>query len=124
MRNDVITLIGEKFSQDNLGIWQEPEETGRDVFAEVRSASRAEFFKAAQIGNRCSYVFLVFSLDYEGESIVQWNGRRYSIYRTFQNIAEDVVELYAEERAGVTNGGKQAEGQSHRPLQKRGHDSG
>ena len=124
MRNDVITLIREHFSQDHLGIWQEPEETSRDVFAEVRSAGRAEFFKAAQIGNRCSYVFLVFSLDYEGESIVQWNGRRYSIYRTFQNIAKDVVELYAEERAGVTDGGKQAEGQSHRPLQKRGHDSG
>lgn len=116
MRNDIATLIKQHFPQDSIGVWQDPEETSREIFVEVKSASRAEYFKAAQIGNRCDYVFVVFSLDYEGENIIEWRGKRYEIYRTYHNTLEDTMELYAEERAGVTDGSKSTENQDNRSV--------
>ena len=102
-------LVKQEETQDSMGIWQEPEETKREIFVTVKSASRAEFFKAAQTGNRCDFVFLTSPLDYSGENIIEWNGRRYDIYRTYYDPTLDQMELYAEERAGVTDGGEQEE---------------
>jgi hypothetical protein len=48
-------------------------------------------------------VFRVFFADYEGERLLEYNGKRYGIYRTYNN-GSDEVELYAE-RKGGTNGG-------------------
>ena len=102
-------LVKQEETQDSMGIWQEPEETKQEIFVTVKSASRAEFFKAAQTGNRCDFVFLTSPLDYSGENIIEWNGRRYDIYRTYYDPTLDQMELYAEERAGVTDGGEQEE---------------
>lgn len=106
-------LIKQENIKDSLGIWQEPKETKQEIFVTVESASRAEFFKAAQTGNRCDFVFITSPLDYSGETVIEWNGRRYDIYRTYYNPKEDTMELYAEERAGVTDGGEQAENQNN-----------
>ena len=68
----------------------------------VDSVTRSEFFDAGRNGLNPEFVFRVFFADYEGESILEYNGNRYGIYRTYNN-ASDEVELYAE-RKGGTNG--------------------
>lgn len=101
-------LIAQHFTKDAMGIWQEPEETQREIFVTVQSVSRAEFFQAAQAGNRCDLVLVTSALDYEGETIVEWMGKRYLIYRTYRQNGGDMIELYAEERVGITDGSQQA----------------
>lgn len=100
-RSNVITLIGQKKTQNEYGVW-ESTETKRDVFCDVSSVTRAEFFDGGRNGLNPEYVFIMFYGDYNGETIVEYNGNRYAIYRTF-HARTDVIELYAE-RKGGTNG--------------------
>lgn len=100
-RSNVITLIGQTKTQNEYGIW-ESTETKRDVFCDVSSVTRAEFFDGGRNGLNPEYVFIMFYGDYNGETIAEYNGNRYAIYRTF-HARTDVIELYVE-RKGGTNG--------------------
>ena len=42
---------------------------------------------------------LVFFGDYAGEALLEWNGQKYNIYRTYLR-EDDTIELYAERRIG------------------------
>lgn len=100
-RSNVITLIGQTKTQNEYGVW-ESTETQKDVFCDVSSVTRAEFFDGGRNGLNPEYVFTMFYGDYNGETIAEYNGKRYAIYRTF-HARTDVIELYAE-RKGGTNG--------------------
>lgn len=100
-RSEVITLITETKTQDDYGVWNITETT-RDVFCQVDSVTRAEFFEGGRNGLNPEYKFTLFFGDYEGERDVEYKGDRYGIYRTFRGRT-DTMELYAE-RKGGTNG--------------------
>lgn len=100
-RSDVITLISLTKSQDDYGVWREAE-ARHDVFCNVGSVTRAEFFDGGRNGLNPAYVFTMFFGDYNGERIVEYKGERFSIYRTY-HARTDTIELYAE-RKGGTNG--------------------
>lgn len=102
-RSTVITLIGRSRQQDEYGVWRDNVETRREVFAQVNSVSRAEFFSAGQTGMKPEYMFAVFFGDYDGEQLVEYNGVTYSIYRTY-HARNDSMELYVERKEGVANG--------------------
>ena len=89
--NDVLTLICVSYTTDEIGNDRESiAET--DVFCEVTSASRAEFFSAAQAGLRPEYKFKIWAHEYDGQTKVRYDGREY-----------DIVELYA--KAVTANNG-------------------
>lgn len=100
-RSNVLTLIGKTKTQNDYGVWVETE-TSRDVFCDVSSVTRQEFFDGGRNGLNPEYVFTMFFGDYEGETVCEFNGKRYAIYRTY-HAKTDVIELYAE-RKGGTNG--------------------
>lgn len=100
-RSDILILIGETKAQDDLGVWRTTE-ARRTIFCDVRSVTRDEFFEGGRSGLNPAYRFDVFAPDYEGESICEYNGSRYAIYRTYHSRS-DTLELYAE-RKGGTNG--------------------
>ena len=51
---------------------------------QVDSVTRSEFFEAGRNGLNPEFVFRVFFGDYEGgERLVEYRGKRYSIYRTY-----------------------------------------
>lgn len=100
-RSETISLVGEEKYQDKYGVWQIVQEE-HEVFAQVNSVTRAEFFEAGRNGLNPEYMFTVFFGDYNGERTVKYNGNTYGIYRTYQG-RDDTVELYAE-RKGGTNG--------------------
>lgn len=102
-RSNVITLIGRSRQQDEYGVWRDNVDTRRDVFCQVNSVSRAEFFSAGQSGLKPEFMFTVFSGDYEGEQLAEFNGVIYSIYRTY-HARNDTTELYVQRREGVANG--------------------
>ena len=100
-RTSVITLIGAKQTQDSNGVWKSTQ-TERDVYCQVDSVTRSEFYEAGRNGLNPEYRFTMFLYDYDGEDTLRYNGRTYGIYRTYMG-RNDSIELYAE-RKGGTNG--------------------
>lgn len=99
-RSNVITLLSNTRSQDATGVWRDGEETQREIFCQVDSVSRAEFFAAGQSGLRPEYRFTVFFVDYQGETRLIYNGARYAVYRTY-HARTDELELYVQREVGV-----------------------
>lgn len=100
-RSDVIKLIGTTKAQDNRGVWRETP-TAREVMCQVDSVTQSEFFEAGRNGLNPEFRFTLFFGDYNGESIVEYNGNTYAVYRTYYRRT-DKIELYVE-RKGGTNG--------------------
>lgn len=106
--DDVLFLINDTKVQDSKGAWHRIEPSRRQVFCQVRSVSKTEFFDAGRNGLNPEFRFLVFAGDYEGETTLEYNGKTYSIYRTYRTPA-DYMELYVE-RQGGTNGKENVSG--------------
>lgn len=100
-RSTPIALIGAFQTQDDCGVWRSAE-TARTVFANVKSASAKEFFEGGRNGLNPQFVFTVFRYDYNGESVVEYNGARYGVYRTYDK--GDFIELHAERKGGTNRG--------------------
>lgn len=98
-RSNVIKLIKEICTQDSIGQFV-PVETSRQVYCDVRSITRTEWFEAGRNGMQPAFAFIMFGPDYEGEKIIEFNGKRYGIYRTYIG-RNDTIELYAEEKGGL-----------------------
>ena len=99
-RSQTITLISETRTQDDYGVWR-TNESKTDVFCQVNSVSRAEFFEAGRNGLNPEYMITMFAGDYNGERTIEYNGSRYAVYRTY-HARTDIIELYVQ-REGGTN---------------------
>lgn len=98
-RSDVITLIATTQTQDDNGVWQSME-TEKTVFCHVDSISRDEFYAGGRNGLNPEYRFTMFGPDYDGEKIVEYNGKRYGVYRTYR-ARSDMLEVYVERKGGT-----------------------
>lgn len=98
-RSEVITLITEATTQDDNGVWKVTETT-KDIFCQVSSVTRDEFFEAGRNGLNPDYRFTVFGPDYDGQKVVEYKGKRYGVYRTYQ-ARTDELELYVERKGGT-----------------------
>lgn len=100
--NDVMMLIAETQEQDDSGVWRKTR-TVRQVFCKVNSVRQSEFFAGGRNGLNPEFQFSVFGEDYAGETLCEYSGASYSIYRTYRAPGNDYIELYVE-RKGGTNG--------------------
>lgn len=98
-RSDLITLYADTITYDDYGVAVKTR-TSREVFCKVDSVTRAEFFDAGRSGLKPEYRITMFFGDYEGETIVGYNDRIYSVYRTYQ-AKTDIIELYVERKSGT-----------------------
>ena len=102
MIDDVITLVKETIT----GIDQYGNEVKtpveREVFCKVRSVTRNEFYSAAVSNLRPEYIFILSDyMDYEGETVVKYNGVLYSVIRTYRNTEDlNAIELTVERKYG------------------------
>jgi SPP1 family predicted phage head-tail adaptor len=99
MTDAVIKLIKKTYTQNEDKALVETE-TVTDVFCSVRSVGRNDFYSASQLGMDLQYVFLTNPVNYNGESIVEYEGERYGVSRTYQSSA-DVLEIYAGTEVGA-----------------------
>ena len=98
-RSNVIKLISATRQQDDYGVWQETL-TERQVFCDVQSVTQSEFFEGGRNGLNPEYKFTMFFGDYDGETLVEYNGQTYAVYRTYQR-RNDTLELYVERKGGA-----------------------
>lgn len=90
--------------QDATGVWRSTAEDKRTILARMDDVSRSEFFNAGQAGMRAEFRFIVNPIEYEGEDTLEWNGKRYAIYRHYNIPGTDDMELYAQREVGVQRG--------------------
>ena len=75
----------------------------RQVYVMPRSVWNAEFYNAAQAGLHPSITFeLTNRADYQGEKLIEWEGKMFNIIRTDWKAQKDGISLICEER--VHNG--------------------
>ena len=95
---DVLTLISQTYTLDDYGN-QIATEYEKTVFCEYDSVSQSEFYSAANTELNPEFKFTIFFGDYDGQSVVKFQGSRYAIYRTYRS--GDNMELYAERKVGA-----------------------
>lgn len=100
-RSDIVSLYADTITRDEYGINRKTT-TVRQVFCKIDSVTRQEFFDAGREGLNPEYRITMFYGDYNGETVVGYKGRTYSVYRTYL-AKTDIIELYVE-RQGGTNG--------------------
>lgn len=86
-------------TQDEYGRWVATP-TAKEVFCQVDSITRAEFFDGGRNGLNPEFKFTMFFGDYNGESVVEYAGNTYSVYRTYLRRT-DIIELYVERKGGT-----------------------
>lgn len=69
------------------------------VFADKQSIRQSEFYQAAATGLRPEIMFIIRTIDYNNESIIEFNNKEYNIIRTYEKDNE-FIELVCQ---GVVN---------------------
>ena len=92
---DVIFLISQKNMQDPNG-YPVIQEEKKEVFADVRSVKRTEFFEALKAGISETIAFYIAACDYENQKIVEYEGIRYQVQRSYRT-GMDWIELNCSE---------------------------
>ena len=79
------------------------EVTETTVFVQPRGVYASEFYDAAQLGIKPSVtLFIANRADYDGQKILEYEGKTYSVVRVDWNAQRDGISLICEER--VDNG--------------------
>ena len=83
MRNDVITLVSETAPK---GVFDTDVPSTNLIPCEVRSVTRNEAYQARAAGLNPSIVFRIrIAEDYNDETTVLYNNKRYRVVRTYQD---------------------------------------
>lgn len=94
--NEILTLITTINSVDEYG---DPSitETRRDVFCRLASIGQKEFYQAHAVGLQPELKFILADyLEYSGESLVEYNGQRFRVLRTYRTGQELELVCYRE----------------------------
>lgn len=93
---DVLNLIREKRTVNEYG-GPVVQETARQVFCRVESIGTKEFYQAAATGLRPEIKFVLADYyDYAGEQLIDYNGTRYQVLRTYRTGQELEITAYTE----------------------------
>jgi SPP1 family predicted phage head-tail adaptor len=95
--DDSCILLSQTSTKDDLGqpiISEKP----YMVFCSKLSITRAEFNVAGQQGHKPEMMIVVDSDSYEREKKLEYQGKRFNIYKTFMRI-DGFTELYCEVNA-------------------------
>ena len=99
---DVIKLISQDYQKNKYGV-PVPSPAYKEIFCEIQDITRQEFYGTGRNGLNQSFMARIFTDEYGGESVVEYNGETYSIYRKYEIPGTYYTELYIE-RKGGTNG--------------------
>lgn len=100
--NELLTLIKRTPGKDSNNRPTVTEAT-REVFCSLRSIGQSEFYQSYALDVRPEAKFVLADyLEYNGETMVEHNGQRYRVLRTYRSGQE--LELTVE-RAAAEDGG-------------------
>lgn len=88
----LIALIEPEERLDAAGFPNSPKEEPTVVFCNKKSVGYAEYFKSQQAGITVSFKVEVHTVDYAGQMLAEFEGKRYSILKTYE-VNDDTIEL-------------------------------
>ncbi len=94
-------LISQTFVKDKMGQPIPQEIRSSPILVSDGSITRAEFDVAGRQSLNPEMVIKTQACNYNGEEIVEVDGIRYGVYRTYRPPYSDEVELYLERKTGV-----------------------
>lgn len=99
------TLIGKTVtSYDDFGNPVKETET-TEIFCDLRSVTRSEFYSAAHNGLQPSLILWIsHAADYNDEKLVRVDGNLYSVIRSYRAPDSDAVELTLQAEIGNAAG--------------------
>lgn len=97
----VINLIGEEYNAEYMGV-PVATETKSKAYALLSNVSMTEITEGGRLGLNPECRFSLFFGDYNGQKIVEYADKRYTVYRAPK--FGDTVVLYCEYRKGNSNG--------------------
>ena len=78
-----------------------PNITETEVFVQPRGVYQSEFYNAAQLGLKPSItLYMTNRADYDGQKILVYEGKEYSVIRVDWSAQRDGISLVCEERVG------------------------
>jgi SPP1 family predicted phage head-tail adaptor len=95
---DVVNLISVSTTENDMGDIIEIEKS-RQVFANKKSVTRAEFYQAAVTDLRPELMFEVRSIEYENEKKLKFNNKTYNIIRIYSKN-DELTELVCQGLVG------------------------
>lgn len=101
MWSNSLVLISENPKFDDIGN-QISDESRKEIYCNVKSISRSEFYNASTAGLKPSLIFSIHLFEYNNEIKVEFNGVIYNVIRTYM-VSADEIELTCEKVLG--NGG-------------------
>lgn len=81
MMNEIITLQSE--IKELVNGYYNVKFEARNVFAEIKTPSRAEFFQSCQAGLKASVVFVIDRTEYMNENTVIYKEKKYKVIRCY-----------------------------------------
>lgn len=94
--SDVITLIKtpaeDQIDKDGFPLPPE-EESSRVIFANKKPAWQSEFFNAQLSGIEIRHKFDIYTIEYDGERLAEYEGKRYRIVRAGESKNGELTEL-------------------------------
>ena len=97
-RSRVAYLVSKTYTQDEYGVQQDTIDL-RKVYVQVNSVTGSEWFEGGRNGLNPELRFTMTRFDYNGEEVIKYEDRYYSIYRTYLG-RDDTIELYTQRRKG------------------------
>jgi SPP1 family predicted phage head-tail adaptor len=97
--DDVCSLLSIHTTKDELGQAIKSEKPFM-VFCSRLSVTRAEVTSAGQLGNKPDFMLVVDNDAYDNETMLEYQGKKYSIYKTFVRW-DGYTELYCELKTGA-----------------------
>lgn len=91
VRATTITLLRE--NPEAHGVFETPGETPVEVFAEIRSVTSSEYYRALSAGIEPELVFVLTDYaDYNGEKVFLYEGERWRVIRTYtRNMSLEIT---------------------------------
>lgn len=75
--------------------------TRTEIFCDLRSVTRSEFYSAAHNGLQPSLTLRIsHAADYNGEKLAEVGGELYSVIRSYRSPGADAVELTLQKEIG------------------------
>lgn len=98
-KTNILYLVSVTYAKDQYGV-NRATRTERKVYCDVSSVTSAEFFQGGAQGLKPDLRFTMSMFDYKDEEECVFEGKAYSIYRTYRG-KNDTIELYVEKKQGV-----------------------
>ena len=108
MKTVIVYLMSVANTTDTIGQTIESEIKSKH-YGYLNSVTSDEWFAANKQSINSKYRVSIHEFEYNGETIAEIEDVRYGIYRTFSNHQTGMIELYLEEKVGVTDNGEEEE---------------